>query len=142
VVTKNIKTLDHEICEAKGRVEFKDLPCVMGNETQIEQLFANLIFNSLKYRKNNTPSRIVIKHHKTSGKLLNISIKDNGIGFDNSYADKIFDPFQRLDGDISKRGSGLGLSICKKIMLAHRGDILAEGKIGNGATFILTFSIS
>jgi signal transduction histidine kinase len=66
-------------------------------------------------------------------------VKDNGIGFSNIYVDKIFDPFQRLDGDISKIGSGLGLSICKKIMLAHEGDIKAEGEVGRGAKFTVTF---
>jgi PAS domain S-box-containing protein len=131
--------LEVEIREAKGQVEFNNLPCVYGNELQIEQLFGNLISNSLKYRREGVAPIIEITHSEKSENNLQLSVRDNGIGFKNIYAEKIFDPFQRLDGDISKLGSGLGLSICKKIMLAHDGDLVAEGEVGQGAKFILTF---
>jgi light-regulated signal transduction histidine kinase (bacteriophytochrome) len=138
-VLKVEEYLEVEIREAKGKVEYNDLPTIFGNELQIEQLFENLISNSLKYRRDGIDPIIEITHSKKNRDGLQISLKDNGVGFNNIYAEKIFDPFQRLDGDISKLGSGLGLSICKKIMLRHEGDIVAEGKVGRGANFTLTF---
>lgn len=141
ILTKIIGLLELELKEVKGKVEFNNLPCIMGNKIQMEQLFTNLIYNSLKYQKKDVPPAIKISHHKVSDNNLKIIVQDNGIGFDNAFAKKIFDPFQRLDGNLSNKGSGLGLSICKKIMLAHGGDIVAEGEINNGAKFIISFKL-
>jgi PAS domain S-box-containing protein len=138
-VLKVKEYLEVEIQESKAKIEFSNLPCIFGNELQIEQLFENLISNSLKYRREGVAPIIEIAHSEKSENQLQLFVKDNGVGFKNIYAEKIFDPFQRLDGDISKIGSGLGLSICKKIMLAHGGDLAAEGEVGQGAEFTLTF---
>ena len=132
--------LEIEIQESKAKIEFNNLPCVLGNELQIEQLLENLISNSLKYRREGVAPIIEITYSEKSENKLQLFVKDNGMGFKNIYAEKIFDPFQRLDGDISKIGSGLGLSICKKIMLAHGGDLAAKGEVGHGAEFTLTFT--
>ncbi len=139
IMLKMQEHLEIEFRETKGEIEFNNLPSVFGNELQIEQLFENLISNSLKYRKEGVAPVIEITHSEKNISELQLFIKDNGIGFKNIYAEKIFDPFQRLNGDVSKMGSGLGLSICKKIMLAHEGDIEATGELGRGATFTLTF---
>jgi signal transduction histidine kinase len=139
IALKVLEYLEVEIKETNGKVEYSNLPSIYGNELQIEQLFENLISNSLKYRRDEIAPIIEIGHSRKNGKDLQLFLKDNGIGFNNVYAEKIFDPFQRLDGDISRLGSGLGLSICKKIMLRHEGDIVAEGEVGQGAKFTLTF---
>jgi PAS domain S-box-containing protein len=138
-INKVKEYLEVDLREASGQVKFDDLPCVLGNELQIERLFENLISNSLKYCRDGVVPIIEISYSEKNENDLCLFVKDNGIGFSNIYVDKIFDPFQRLDGDISKIGSGLGLSICKKIMLAHEGDIKAEGEVGRGAKFTVTF---
>ncbi len=141
IVSQIIKNLELELAETKGKIEFNNLPDIFGNEFQIKQLFENLISNSLKYRKKDVPPFIKIYPDKKNRDHYQIIVEDNGIGFDNIFAAKIFDPFQRLDGDINTLGSGLGLSICKKIMLGHLGNILAEGEINSGAKFKLIFSL-
>jgi len=139
LLSKVIEYLEFDLEEKKGKVKVGNLPSIKGNKVQIEQLFENLISNSIKYRRSNVPPEIEIYHSETNGNLGQIIVKDNGIGFDNRYAEQIFDPFKRLDGNISKLGSGLGLSICKKIMLSHNGKIVAEGEIGKGAIFTIYF---
>jgi PAS domain S-box-containing protein len=138
-ISKVKEYLEIELKETNGKIEYNDLPCIFGNELQIEQLFENIISNSLKYRKAKIAPIIKITHSERIGNDLQLFVKDNGIGFNNIYGEKIFDPFQRLNGDITKMGSGLGLSICKKIMLSHEGDIEAEGEVDRGAKFTLTF---
>jgi ABC-type amino acid transport substrate-binding protein/nitrogen-specific signal transduction histidine kinase len=138
-ILKVMEYLEVEIQESKAKIEFSNLPLILGNELQIEQLVENLISNSLKYRREGVAPIIKITHSEKSDNNIQLFVNDNGLGFKNIYAEKIFDPFQRLDGDISKIGSGLGLSICKKIMLAHGGDLSANGKVGQGAEFIITF---
>jgi PAS domain S-box-containing protein len=138
-VSNVVERLEIDLLETHGKVKFKDLPSVICNKIQIEQLFENLIQNSFKYRRKDTSPRIEISQNKTREGRVSLTVKDNGVGFDNSYAKKIFDPFQRLDGSLPGKGSGLGLSICKKIMLAHGGDIVAEGELDIGAKFTITF---
>ena len=141
IVLKITENLELELQETEGKVEFSNLPSISGNQLQIRQLFENLITNSLKYRQKDVPPFIEISYDEKNRDHIQITLKDNGIGFDNLYAARIFDPFQRLDGDIKVLGSGLGLSICKKIMLGHLGEIKAEGEIGKGAKFVLTFPL-
>jgi len=141
IVSNIIENMEFELLETKGKVEFENLPNIFGNELQIRQLFENLISNSIKYRKKGVPPIIEISKNEMNQDCFQITLEDNGIGFDNIYAAKIFDPFQRLDGDINTLGSGLGLSICKKIMLGHLGEIMAEGEVGKGAKFIITFPL-
>ncbi len=139
VISQVMEYLEIDLKEEDAKLKFNNLPSILGNKIQIEQLFENLISNALKYRNEDKSPVIEISNPETNGNHLQIIVKDNGKGFDNNYAEKIFDPFQRLDGNISKIGSGLGLSICKKIMLAHDGDIFAEGEVGVGAKFTMTF---
>jgi signal transduction histidine kinase len=139
VVSQVIEYLEVDLNEVGGEIKFSNLPSVLGNKIQMEQLFENLFSNSIKYRREDESLIIEVLHSKTNYGQLKVVVKDNGKGFDNNYADKIFDPFQRLDGTIEQIGSGLGLSICKKIMLSHNGDIIAEGESGVGAKFIILF---
>jgi len=114
------------------------LPTVVGVPNLLYQLFYNLITNAIKFRRAEVPPTITIKAtaipHQPAP-LCMITIQDNGIGFDSQYAAKIFDPFVRLHSKDRYEGAGLGLAVCRKIVLFHHGSIEAEGKEGQGATF-------
>ena len=138
-LSKVIEYLELDLEEKNGKVKVGNLPRIKGNKVQMEQLFENLISNSLKYRRSNVPPIIEISHSEINGNLWEIIVKDNGVGFENRYAEQIFDPFKRLDGNVYNLGSGLGLSICKKIMLAHNGSIFAEGEVGKGSIITMFF---
>lgn len=137
----------HSIEEKNARIVSEKLPTVRAVPFQMHQLFANLIGNSLKYSKKDLAPEITITvsrvsseevpQLKRSGKrqYYKIVFQDNGIGFENQYADKIFTLFSRLHGRSDYEGTGIGLAICKKIMDNHNGCIYARGEEGKGATF-------
>ena len=141
--------LAHEIEDKNAVIQSAQLPVLNVIAFQIQQLFVNLIGNALKYSKPDVPPVINIDCEKlTAGnypdfitdrrkKYLKISISDNGMGFDQQYAEKIFILFHRLHHNSEYVGTGIGLSICKKIAENHNGFIIAEGKPGIGATFIV-----
>jgi signal transduction histidine kinase len=129
-------------------IDRSSLPVVRGEPFQLHQLFENLISNSVKYHKDGIPVHIRIScaeaevissqvHPET--RYLKISVSDNGIGFEQQYAGKIFEIFQRLHGQMSYSGTGIGLAICKKIAENHGGFIRASGHQGQGATFDVYF---
>jgi len=125
------------------------LPVIKVISFQIQQLFVNIIGNALKYSKPGISPVISIDCEKlavddypalikdTHKKYYKISISDNGMGFDQQFSEKIFNLFNRLHQKGEYPGSGIGLSICKKIAENHDGFIIAEGKPGIGATFIV-----
>jgi two-component system sensor kinase FixL len=124
-------------------VKVGDLPEIEGDNTQLRQLFQNLVVNALKFSKEGQVPHIEIsgetiqeKPHQVSLEDLKVKLtfKDDGIGFDNKYADKIFNVFQRLEGR-KYEGSGIGLAICKKIVVRHGGSIMAESALGKGCSF-------
>ena len=133
--------------ERRAVVKVKSLPTANVIPFQIQQLFINLITNSLKFSRQGTTIKILITSPEVDanefidGRNLNpkdwhkIVVADNGIGFNPEFADKIFQLFRRLEKDIDYSGTGIGLAICKKIIENHRGHIIAEGRPGKGATF-------
>ncbi|WP_179320959.1 sensor histidine kinase [Winogradskyella helgolandensis] len=135
--------------EKQAKIICDDLPTMDVISFQIQQLFINLISNSLKYSKEGVPPIIKITHHEVLSREVDaikdslykfhhkITFIDNGIGFEQAYADKIFLLFNRLHGKSEYSGTGIGLAICKKIVENHRGVILAQGKPNFGATFII-----
>lgn len=141
--------LSESIKEKNATIESEKLPQIKGVVFQLNQLFINLISNSLKYSKENNPPTVKIESHLVCAeneedfpkndkrKFYKITFTDNGIGFDQEHADKIFNLFQRLHGKSEYPGTGVGLAICKKIVDNHKGYIFAESSLGNGATFIL-----
>jgi len=132
--------LEARVDQTKGKVTVENLPTITGDSFLIRQLFQNLIGNALKFHKEDTPPEIHIKSLETEEKGgWVITVKDNGIGFDSKYKDRILKPFQRLHGRSKYEGSGMGLAICQKIMEHHGGTIKSESSPGNGATFSLTF---
>lgn len=116
---------------------YQQLPAIFGDKAQIRQLFQNLISNAIKFQKANQQARIEITT-KDVGGYCEISIKDNGLGIDADFHNDIFDLFKRLHTNQDYQGSGIGLSICRRIIERHNGDILLKSKEGEGSTFIFT----
>jgi len=147
VLENAIQELSLSIEEKKAIINYASLPTLSLLNLQFQQLFVNLIGNSLKYsRKDIVPviqiGSKMVKSKEVPG-IMNgadknyhrITVTDNGIGFDQKYANNIFDLFQRLHEKSEYSGTGIGLAICKKIIQNHNGVITAEGKPGMGSTF-------
>jgi PAS domain S-box-containing protein len=119
-----------------AKLTYDSLPTVMADATQISRLFQNLIGNSIKYHGDERPE-IYISAKKKGDEWL-FSVRDNGIGIDPRYSDKIFDVFRRLHTIEEYEGTGIGLAICKKIVERHGGKIWVESEQGKGAVFFFT----
>lgn len=134
--------LDFEITIAeKGAVlTANPLPMVNGDQRMMEQLFANLVSNALKYSKKDTPPQITISCEQKEDSLQ-LMFEDNGIGFDEKYLPQMFTLFQRLHDRNNYEGTGLGLAICKKIVDIHHGKIWASGREGEGSTFYVSLPL-
>lgn len=148
-----LSDLELQIDETDGQVEVATLPTIQADPTQMRQLFQNLIGNALKFRQTDTPPLIKIDNqtlngHKADSNGLTadphtcqITVADNGIGFDEKYLDRVFQVFQRLHGRNSYSGTGVGLAICRRIIERHNGAITAKSKPDQGATFVVTLPI-
>ena len=142
---ENIKTdLELIIKEKDAILIISDLPEIEGAPILIQQLFYNLIQNALKFTKANQPPRIIITSSMKvidSVESIEISFKDNGIGLDAMYAERIFTAFERLHSKNEYEGNCIGLSLCRKIINRHNGTIIAKGEKENGAEFIVTLPL-
>jgi light-regulated signal transduction histidine kinase (bacteriophytochrome) len=139
------KDLTDLIADKKVTITCGKLPVLKVMPLQFHQLFLNIIENAIKYSKENVPpvikitSELFTKNEKGETKnFCSISIKDNGIGFEQQYTENIFKLFQRLHGRHEYSGTGVGLAICKKIVENHKGTITAIGEPDKGSTFIIT----
>ncbi len=132
-----LDNLDHAIGEVEGRVDIDTLPILETDSFMMQQLFQNLISNALKFHRKGVPPRIHISSYPEDGNWV-ILVRDNGIGFDNKYVDRIFKPFEQLHHFKDQPGNGMGLAICAKIVSRLGGKLRADGKPGQGATFFLT----
>ena len=143
VVRHVLSDLDQAIVEAGARVEVGDLPEVEADKAQMGQLFQNLIANAIKYHQAGVaPQAVVSGRVAPDGTVAEILVRDNGIGFDEKYLDRIFLPFQRLHTREEYKGTGIGLAICKKIVERHGGAISAKTSPGRGATFVVTLPVT
>lgn len=140
-VLKNIETdLEVSLQKTGGEIYYDNLPVLEGAQVLLYQLFYNLINNSIKFAKNDVPVKV-----KLSSKIIKqqdndfavITVEDNGIGFNENQAERIFETFTRLNSKDSYEGTGLGLSLCKKIVERHAGTITASGSPYNGAVFTI-----
>jgi PAS domain S-box-containing protein len=137
-ILKNVlEDLDMRISEKKAAIEVTALPVVAGIESYLIQLFLNLISNSLKF-SNNAP--VIRISADIIGQNAVIKIQDNGIGMEDQHLHKIFEAFQRLHPKHKYEGTGIGLTICKKIIETLHGKIEVESQIGVGTTFIITLT--
>ena len=153
ILTQVVKTvvsdLELLIEETGAVVTIESLPKVLGDASQLGQLFQNLLSNALKFRRADTPPHIEVRAQIVAAKDLppsvqpartariyhRIDVSDNGIGFDEKYVDRIFQVFQRLHGKNEFAGTGVGLAICEKVATNHGGVITASSQPGKGATF-------
>jgi signal transduction histidine kinase len=114
------------------------MPTIEGSGILLYQLFYNLVYNSLKFSRDEELPVITITsqlHNHNNIDTVTISIRDNGIGFDNKYKSKIFSAFTRLNSKDKYEGTGLGLALCQKVVERHGGDLTASGEENKGATF-------
>ncbi|QSB25443.1 PAS domain-containing protein [Flavobacterium sp. CLA17] len=144
-IIENIKTDLELIIKEKGAILTTcDLPEMEGAPILINQLFYNLIQNALKFSKADMPPRVIIScsDEKINGvDFVKITIKDNGIGLDPAFNERIFNAFERLHSKDQYEGNGLGLALCRKIVKRHNGTITAIGEKDNGAEFIVTLPL-
>jgi len=122
------------IAESGAQVTHDPLPTVMADEMQLVQLFQNLVGNAIKYQSGGVP-HVHIAASRNGAKKWEFSVKDNGLGIDRQYFEKIFGMFQRLHKREEFAGTGIGLAICKKIVERHGGSISVESQPGQGSTF-------
>jgi len=138
-----VRDLETRLEQTGGRVELGPLPTLAADPTQMRQLLQNLIGNALKFRKPETAPIVTVQGESfedpaTRLPMVRLIIRDNGIGFEPQYADRIFGLFQRLHGREAYEGTGMGLAICRRIVERHGGTIAAESKPGEGAAFLVT----
>jgi two-component system, LuxR family, sensor kinase FixL len=160
IVAEVVSDLEVRIEETGAQVKIGELPEIDADPTQIRQLMQNLLGNALKFTQPGKTPYIEIFAEEFSDKgasfvlegekiqtrtgdnrMYQIWIKDNGIGFDEKYLDRIFTVFQRLHGRTEFEGSGVGLAVCRKIAERHHGSITAQSKEGEGSTFIVTLPV-
>ncbi|WP_205510623.1 PAS domain S-box protein [Longitalea arenae] len=141
VMNQIITDLELAIQEKNAKIEFADLPTLEGSTILMYQLFSNLINNSLKFSKPNVPPVIKISWQEVDKNNIQITLADNGIGFKENYAEIIFKAFSRLHSKAEFAGTGLGLSLCQRIVERHGGDIYAQGEEGVGAVFVITLPL-
>ena len=145
--------LEVAIEQSKAKIEFDGLPAIEGDPTQLGQLLQNLISNSIKFQPPGQAPVIrieakvlprpfsCVKNPTPDDQICELMVKDNGIGFDEQYLDKVFAVFQRLHGRSEYEGTGVGLAVCRRIVDRHGGTITAKSKAGEGATFIVALPV-
>jgi PAS domain S-box-containing protein len=141
IFSSAVSNLSASIHECNAAVTKEDLPMVLGDETQLLQLFQNLIGNAVKYRKPRTPPHVHVSSTREGSHYI-FSVRDNGIGIEPKNYDRIFQIFQRLHSHDQYAGAGIGLAVCKRIVERHHGSIWIESVPGAGSTFFFTVPAS
>lgn len=156
-VIANVRSdLDMQMEDVDGTIETRDLPTIDADPTQMRQLLQNLISNALKFHREGVPPVVRIEAEvfpaqdpdwaarvdADADKICRLTIADNGIGFDEKYADRIFTPFKRLHGRGDYAGTGMGLAICRRIVERHGGDITVSSTPGEGTTFTVLLPVA
>ncbi len=140
ILQEVLSDLEVAVERVKGRVDVESLPTIQADPSQMRQLFQNLISNGLKFHQKGISPRVKVSASTVTAKSLwyEISVSDQGIGFEEKYLDRIFTIFQRLHGKHEYEGTGLGLSVCRRIVERHSGSITARSQLGQGTEFTVT----
>ena len=133
-----INEFDIRLKENKGTVNIYHLPIIEADAFQMSQLFLNLIGNGLKFHREGVPPVINLDCIYKENGMWEISVEDNGIGIEEQHMDRIFKPFERLHNRSAYEGTGIGLTICNKIVTRHGGKISVKRGSENGVTFHIT----
>lgn len=139
IVDEVLIDLEAVIAESNAQIEVSVLPPVIGDPSQLRQVLQNLLSNAVKFRRPNINPVVCIYAGKLSDQGWCLTVEDNGIGFQQKYADRMFLPFQRLHSRKDYTGTGIGLAVVRKIIERHEGRVEAESKFGSGATFRIYF---
>ncbi len=137
IITGVLSDLEIRIEKLGGTVTVGDIPSLEADPSQMRQLFQNLLSNAFKFSRKGVPPVVQVTA-ALEGDRVRIEVADNGIGFEEKYSDRIFQVFQRLHGRSEYEGSGIGLSICRKIVERHGGTLIPYSQLGCGATFVIT----
>jgi light-regulated signal transduction histidine kinase (bacteriophytochrome) len=123
-----------------ARLLHRNLPTIVADTGQLDQLFQNLFDNALKYGRSGAPPEVQVSAQRASNEpgLWEFTVRDNGLGLDMVYADRIFEIFQRLHQNAEHEGTGIGLAICKRIVERHGGQIRVDSAPGQGTSFRFT----
>jgi signal transduction histidine kinase len=147
-----VSDLEPRIEQAGGRVQIDELPTIDGDPLQLRLLMQNLISNAVKFRAPDRPPVVRVfslNQHNDGGhtteppaeRVCRIAVQDNGIGFDERHADRIFGIFERLQSRSEYDGTGIGLATCRKIAERHGGSITATSSPGQGSLFVVTLPV-
>ncbi len=150
LVHEVVTEMDGVIHEKNAKITIDELPSLKANPGLLRPLFSNLLSNALKYCKKDVAPVIQIRSDLSGNatdkkdadtRYCRIYIEDNGIGFDQKYAEQAFEMFRRLHPNVESEGTGIGLALCKKIVEKHSGYISAISKVNEGATFIISLPL-
>jgi PAS domain S-box-containing protein len=141
LVTEVLGDLYVSLEESGGKVNVGHLPAITADPTQMRQLFQNLIANSLKFKRAGVTPVVQVSAERGDDNAYRIIVEDNGIGFESRFLDRIFDPFQRLHPRGKFEGTGLGLTICRRIVDRHAGYIEVDSTPGEGSRFVVTLPV-
>jgi two-component system CheB/CheR fusion protein len=142
VAREVMSDLEVVVNESAATMDIGRLPVIEADPLQMRQLFTNLFSNAIKYRRKDVPPVVRVRYTNGQENICQITVADNGIGFNQDYAEQIFEMFKRLHGRSQYDGSGIGLAICKKIVGRHGGTIAATSTAGEGATFTVTLPVT
>jgi PAS domain S-box-containing protein len=137
VIFEVVADLEERMQACGARLQVEALPRLRADRMQMHQLLQNLIANALKFHRPGVAPEVRVRWRHAGEDWIELFVADNGIGFDESYASRLFRPFQRLHGRGEYEGSGMGLAICRKIAERHGGSIVARSAPGEGSTFIV-----
>jgi signal transduction histidine kinase len=146
IARDTVADLEGRIQQTQGRVELGELPTLEADPVQMHELFLNLIGNGLKFHRPGEQPVVRVggrqlPENGPGGPLCELTVRDNGIGFEEVYRERIFEVFRRLHGRSEYEGTGIGLAICRKIVERHGGTIAACSAPGQGATFVVTLPV-
>ncbi len=126
--------LQPEIAASGGRIELKSSASIRGDRSQMKRVFTNLLLNSLQFAKEGQAPEVTIEN-RAEGKSVEITVTDQGMGFDEKYVQRMFEPFQTIHTERKGKAAGMGLAIAERIVRNHGGTLTAQSRLNEGASF-------